>query len=79
MANHARIVGPGSYLPKKLVSNEQIEKMVSNFDSDRAGMPFTEWVEKVTGIRTRCFAEEEDTELMAAQACQRALDAAEAE
>ena len=28
-------------------------------------MPFTEWVEKVTGIRTRCFVEDEDTEMMA--------------
>ncbi len=76
MAKHAKIMGTGSYLPKQQVSNEQIEKMVSNFDPERAGMPFTEWVEKVTGIRTRCFVEEEDTELMAAQACQHALDAA---
>jgi len=76
MAKHARIVGTGSYLPKHLVSNEQIEKMVSNFDQDRANMSFPEWVEKVTGIRTRCFVEEEDAELMAAKASQRALDAA---
>jgi 3-oxoacyl-[acyl-carrier-protein] synthase-3 len=76
MAKCARIVGTGSFLPKKRVSNDQIEKMVSNFDSDRAGMSFTHWVEKVTGIKTRFLVEEEDTELMAAQACQRALDSA---
>ena len=51
-------------------------KIVSNFDPQRAAMPFTEWVEKVTGIRTRCFVEDEDTEMMAATASQIALETA---
>lgn len=76
MAKCAKIVGTGSYLPKQQVSNKQIEKMVRNFDPERAGMPFTQWVEKVTGIKTRCFVEDEDTEMMAAQASQQALETA---
>ncbi len=76
MAKCAKIVGTGSYLPKRQVSNELIEKMVRNFDLQRAGMPFQQWVEKVTGIKNRYFVEDEDTETMAAQASLRALAAA---
>ena len=76
MARCAKILGTGSSLPKKKITNEMIEDMVSNFDADRAGMPFTQWVEKVTGIKTRRFIEEENTEMMAAQASQIALDTA---
>lgn len=74
MAKCAKIVGTGSYLPKRQISNELMEKMVRNFNPERAGMPFTQWVEKVTGIRTRYFVEDEDTETMAAQASCRALE-----
>lgn len=76
MAKCAKIVGTGSYLPKRQISNEQIEKMVRNFDPERAGMPFTQWVEKVTGIKNRYFVEDEDVETMAAQASRRALESA---
>jgi 3-oxoacyl-[acyl-carrier-protein] synthase-3 len=76
MAKCAKIVGTGSYLPKQQISNEQIQKMVSNFDPQRASMPFPQWVEKVTGIKTRGFVEDEDTEMMAAEAAQKALETA---
>lgn len=76
MSKCAKIIGTGSYLPKQKISNEHIQKMVRNFDLQRAGMPFTRWVEKVTGIKTRCFVQDEDAEMMAAQASQRALEAA---
>ena len=79
MAKCAKIVGTGSYLPKRQVSNEQIEKMISNFDSQRAGMPFTQWVEQVTGIKNRYFVQDEDTETMAACASAQALEAAKME
>jgi len=77
MAKCARIVGTGSYLPKRQVGNEEMEKLVRNFDPERAGMPFAQWVEQVTGIKTRYFVEDEDTETMAAQASHRALEAAQ--
>ena len=76
MAKCAKIVGTGSYLPKHQVSNEEIEKMIRNFDPQRAGMSFAQWVEQLTGIKTRYFVEDEDTEGMAAEASQRALEAA---
>ena len=76
MAITARILGTGSYLPKRRVDNLQIEKMVRNFDLKRAGMPFPQWVEKVTGIRYRHFVDDEDTETMAKEASLLALKAA---
>ena len=76
MAKCAKIVGTGSFLPEQKISNEKIEEMVSNFDSERAAMPFSQWVEKVTGIKTRRFVEDEDTEMMAAEASQIALETA---
>lgn len=76
MAKCARIIGTGSYLPRLRVDNKQIRKMVRNFDAQRAGMPFCEWVERVTGIKTRYFVKDEDTESMAACASLRALEAA---
>ena len=76
MAKCAKIVGTGSYLPKQKMSNEKIQKMVRNFDPQRAGLPFPQWVEKVTGIKTRCFVEGEDTEMMAAEASKKALEMA---
>lgn len=79
MAKSAKIVGTGSYLPKREISNEQIEKMVRNFDRQRAGMPFTQWVEQVTGIKNRYFVQDEDTETMAAEAARKALEAAKME
>jgi len=79
MAGFARIMGTGSYLPKGKTTNEQIEKIVRNFDQERAGMPFPQWVERVTGIKTRYFVEDETTESMAVEASRRALKAAEME
>jgi len=76
MAKCAKFVGTGSYLPKQKISNTMIQEMVRNFDPERAAMPFTQWVEKVTGIRTRCFVEDEDAEMMAAQASEKALEVA---
>lgn len=77
MAKCARIMGTGSYLPKRQITNAEIEKMVRNFDYERAGMPFAQWVEQVTGIKTRHFVQDEDTESMAKEASLKALQAAE--
>jgi 3-oxoacyl-[acyl-carrier-protein] synthase-3 len=79
MAKCARIVGTGSYLPKQKVTNQEIEDMVRNFDLQRAGMPFVQWVEQLTGIKTRYFVKDEDAETMAANASLLALEAAKME
>ncbi len=72
-----RILGTGSYLPERKVSNAEMARMVRNFDESQAGKPFDEWVVDVTGIHERHFAaEDETTEEMAAQAARNALEAA---
>ena len=75
MAKSIKILGTGSYLPKRLVTNEKMESLVKNFDYEKAGMPFSQWVEKVTGIKTRYFVNGEDTEFMGAEAAKKAIEA----
>ncbi len=62
------VVGVGSYLPERRVTNADLEKMVDTTD---------EWIVKRTGIRSRHLAAEgETTSMLATKAAQRALDAA---
>lgn len=79
MVRSAKIVGTGSYLPKRQLTNEELEKLVRNFDPQKAKMPFAQWVEQLTGVKTRYFVEDEDTEGMAYLASRRALEAARME
>ncbi|MFH1245059.1 MAG: hypothetical protein V1662_01080 [Candidatus Omnitrophota bacterium] len=51
----AKIIGTGAYLPKRNIDNAQMEQLVNNFDYQRAGMPFAEWVEQLTGIKKKIF------------------------
>lgn len=65
---HARIVGTGSYLPEKILSNAELEKMVETSD---------QWIVERTGIRERHIAAEgEFTSDLAVAAARRALEAA---
>lgn len=48
-ANSAGVLGTGHYVPEKLVTNEDLEKMVDTSD---------EWIRSRTGIRERHFAPE---------------------
>ena len=60
------IIGTGSYLPEKVLSNQDLEKMVETSD---------EWIITRTGIRERRIAAEgEHTSDLAAKAAQSALD-----
>ena len=62
------VVGVGSCLPERRVTNADLEKMVDTTD---------EWIVKRTGIRARHLAAEgETTSMLATKAAQRALDAA---
>ncbi|WP_019591256.1 beta-ketoacyl-ACP synthase III [Thioalkalivibrio sp. ALE20] len=66
--NHARIAGTGSYLPERILTNEELESMVETSDA---------WIRERTGIRERHIAADEElTSDLALQASQRALDAA---
>ncbi len=63
-----RILGTGSYLPEKVLTNFDIEKMVDTSD---------EWIRERTGIRQRRIAaEDEATSDLALKASVRALEAA---
>ena len=60
------ILGTGSYLPEKILTNQDLEKMVATSD---------EWITSRTGIRERHIAAaDQNTSDMAAIAAQRALD-----
>jgi 3-oxoacyl-[acyl-carrier-protein] synthase-3 len=68
MTQYSRIVGTGSYLPEKVLTNADLEKMVETND---------EWIVSRSGIRERHIAAEgETTGDLAYHAAVRALDAA---
>lgn len=62
------IKGTGSYLPEKVLTNADLEKMVDTTD---------EWIVQRSGIKERCIAaENETTGMMAIEAAKSAMDAA---
>jgi 3-oxoacyl-[acyl-carrier-protein] synthase III len=65
---YSRIVGTGSYLPAKVLSNQELESRIETSD---------EWIFSRTGIRSRHVAAEgEMTSDLALQASRRAMEAA---
>ena len=65
---YSRIAGTGSYLPSKVLTNEDLSKIVDTSD---------EWIASRTGIRERHIAAEGETTVdLAYQASLRALEAA---
>jgi len=68
MAVYSRIAGTGSYLPEKVLTNADLEKMVDTSD---------EWIVSRSGIRERHIAEpEQTTSDLAYEASLKALEAA---
>lgn len=62
---YSRIIGTGGYLPEKILTNHDLEKMVDTSD---------EWIFSRTGIRERhIVAENETTSDLAFQAAKRAI------
>ena len=65
---YSRIVGTGSYLPPRVVTNEELSKKLDTSDA---------WIQERTGIRQRHIAEESQASSdLALEASRRALDAA---
>lgn len=63
-----RIIGTGSYLPERVLTNAELEKLVDTSD---------EWIRTRTGIEQRHIAaEDEPTSALGANAAKQALDAA---
>jgi len=65
---YSRISGTGSYLPERILTNHELEKMVDTTD---------EWIRSRTGIERRHIAAEGETTVdLAERAARRALEAA---
>ncbi len=65
---YSRIVGTGSYLPPRIVTNEEFAKHLDTSD---------EWIRERTGIRERRIADEKQTSSdLALEASRKALEAA---
>ncbi len=63
---NAVITGTGSFVPEKILTNEDLSKMVETSD---------EWIVSRTGIKTRRIAsKDQTTAILAAQAARRALE-----
>ncbi|NBR18420.1 MAG: 3-oxoacyl-ACP synthase, partial [Gammaproteobacteria bacterium] len=68
MLKYSRIVGTGSHLPEKVLTNADLEKMVETSD---------EWIQERTGIRQRRIAAQGETTVdLAVPAARRAMQAA---
>jgi len=68
MTQYSRITGTGGYLPRKVLTNRDLEAVVETSD---------QWIVERTGIRQRHVAAEgEFTSDLALEACRRALEAA---
>ncbi|MEP7154328.1 MAG: beta-ketoacyl-ACP synthase III [Betaproteobacteria bacterium] len=65
---YSRIIGTGSYLPERVVTNRDLEKIVDTND---------EWIVSRTGIRERHYAaDDQNASDLALEACRKALHAA---
>ena len=65
---YSRIIGTGSYLPKKIVTNKDLEKLVNTSD---------EWIVSRSGIKQRHIAEDNEvTSDLAGKAAQEAINQA---
>lgn len=60
-----KICGTGSYIPPKILSNDDLSEMVETND---------EWIRERTGVRNRHIAEEQTTSFMASEAAKRAIE-----
>ena len=60
-----RIIGTGSYVPERIVTNEELAGVVETSD---------EWIVTRTGIHERRIAETEGTSVLASRAAERALE-----
>jgi len=68
VSHYSRIIGTGSYLPSKVLTNRDLEGLVETSD---------DWIVTRTGIRQRhVAADDETTSDLALQASRKALDAA---
>jgi 3-oxoacyl-[acyl-carrier-protein] synthase-3 len=65
---YSKIIGTGSYLPERIVTNHDLEKIMDTDD---------QWIRERTGIcERRIAADDQTTGTLAEEACKRAIEAA---
>ena len=65
---YSRIIGTGGYLPERIMTNHDLEKIVDTSD---------QWIRERTGIEQRHIARDDETTVdLAEQASRRAIEAA---
>src|SRR5262245_61733795 len=71
------VLGTGTYLPSRVMSNGALRDLVTNYDETLSG-DFSTWVDRVTHIHERRYLEgtDEHAGFMAAEAAKHALDMA---
>ncbi|MCZ6571978.1 MAG: ketoacyl-ACP synthase III [Planctomycetota bacterium] len=70
------VLGTGSYLPPRIVTNGDLERLCTNYDAEKSG-GFTTWVDRVTHIHERRYIEPDQTAaVLAVEASKHALDMA---
>jgi len=69
------LLGTGRYLPERIITQEILGGMISNYDAERSG-DFGTWVDRVTHIHERRFVETETAGDIGAIAAKRALEMA---
>ena len=67
---HSEMIGIGSYVPEKIVTNEELETIVDTSD---------QWITSRTGIKERRMSTGENTTQLALKAAQRAIEQANIE
>ena len=68
MKKFARIVGTGSYLPPRIITNSELENSLDTTD---------EWIRSRTGIKERRIVEDQNTCDLALEVSRNALEMAE--
>ncbi len=61
---HTKILGTGSYVPKRVVTNKDMEKIVETSDA---------WIQSRTGIKSRHMTVDENTSDLSLKAAERAI------
>lgn len=65
--NKVQVIGTGSYVPQRIVSNNDLSEIVDTSD---------EWISSRTGIRERRISEGENTSDISSRAAERAMESA---
>ena len=73
--NKVGILGTGVYIPERVVSNNDLEGIVRDYDAEKSGMNLDAWIQKYYGVKERRWGPAD--EMPSEQAAKAALHALE--